>query len=73
METVGIPNIQMYVNAQSELCICRVRRAGEAPALVVAVPIDELMAGGATEAGQRLGGALLKHLASLYPDVITHP
>lgn len=67
----GVPNIQMYFTEACELAVLRTRTSGEEAQLVVEIPVDALLTGAKAEAEQRLGEAILKHLAVLYPRVLT--
>lgn len=70
MDTPKIPNIQLYFNEDSELCISRTLRESEGPGLLVTLALDELMNGGEKVAAERLGTSILKTLAVLYPNVL---
>lgn len=66
----GTPNIKLYFTAACELAVLRMRTPGEDAQLVVEIPVDALLGGPKAEAEQRLGEAILKHLAVLYPKVL---
>jgi hypothetical protein len=71
MKTPGIPNIQLYFNEACELSVARTRRSGDDVELVVEIPMDVLLAGPNTEVEQRLGEGILRHLAVLYPHLLS--
>lgn len=70
MQVPRIPNIQLYIDEESNLCISRTRREAEGAALFISIPIADLMEGGEAVAGEKLGISILRHLSILYPDAL---